>query len=523
MVATNSQSNVLDFIYQSLEKTLLSEDFEKSLSLSKNLLNQIDYKEDYKDMLLNIFFVKLLDELLNDNDLPLENFAKIIALLSFGSQSYIIKKLFLELKQKFENTENFEDYDELKEILQKKVFKDIKYAINDIYDVTDPMDVGFYYKFLQGIIYNPDIYIPGNANYLKENEKLSDVYDFSQEYSFLENEKKGKEKLITKNTEQQLSFNPLKNTQSNVIRNNTRLANMIMDGEEINQDTLDYLKQNNKFFNALLHSLYSKFLLKEMVSEDKTNKTKINLFLFIKKIADLNDKLFRESVIKLKQFLEENNSTYLEELKKELHTYIGLIQFTSNTGELIKRIFGIKEKGVESKYHIRKINDKDKEIDFNFENNPFKEMVYKFFYERGFWNRTFEKEANNQDLIKVFVYYAFEMCQFKETEIEEELEKQIANLENHLKTLGAFFKNINKEQQNIFFYTISSYVKQKQLPLLKNLSDKNKNNRTLLVKACSAFLSNFYVEKTEENMEEWKNYEELKEKIISSFQGTYRI
>lgn len=522
MVATNSQSNVLDFIYQSLEKTLLSEDFEKSLSLSKNLLNQIDYKEDYKDMLLNIFFVKLLDELLNDNDLPLENFAKIIALLSFGSQSYIIKKLFLELKQKFENTENFEDYDELKEILQKKIFKDIKYAINDIYDVTDPMDVGFYYKFLQGIIYNPDIYIPGNANYLKENEKLSDVYDFSQEYLFLESDEKEKQKLITKNTEQQLAFNPLKNIQSNIVRNNTKLANMIMDGEEINQDTLDYLKQNNKFFNALLHSLYSKFLLKEMVSEDKTNKTKINLFLFIKKLSELNDKLFRESLIKLKQFLEDNNSSYFEELKKELNTYIGLMQFATHSGELIKRIFNIKERG-EQKHRIRKINDKDKEIDFDLENNPFKEMVYKFFYERGFWNKTFEKEANNQELIKVFVYYAFEMCQFKEVENEDEMEKIIANLDNHLKTLGAFFKNINKEQQNIFFYTISSYVKQKQLPLLKNLSDKNKNNRTLLVKSCSAFLSNFYVEKTEENMEEWREYEELKEKIISSFQGIFRI
>lgn len=182
--------DVTEFIYRKLEEMLINSSDEFGLKnknniqdqaqnndqpfhIPNNILQNIETDTQYKDWVLDITFNHLGD------DIVMENFSKIIAIMTFGSQQYLVENLIKKIDGLIE--EDF-DIEETKKLFQKSLFNEIKTHVLDMYIIVDPIDLGSYYAFLQGIIYDPaSIETDYNKN-LPKNKKLSDFYDFNSEY-----------------------------------------------------------------------------------------------------------------------------------------------------------------------------------------------------------------------------------------------------------------------------------------------------------------------------------------------------
>ena len=529
---------VLNFIYSSLEKMLLTENNE----IHKNILSQIDFNNDYKDMIIKI----VIDNLEEENDYLYDNLATLIALVSFGSQSYIIKTFFSKIKEIYNEDE---DYETLKEVLQKTIVNNVKNVINEIYNIVDPVDIGNYYKFLNGIVYEPENYVQGNIYYLNENESILDFYEYNEEYEYLNDSLVEKnEKIVVKSNENNEDYN-IKNinlkhkVNLNTIRNPNKLGNMILKNEKINKDTLMYLESNNKFLNAVLHSLFSKLLLEEMVQGEK-NQNRISFLLFLKELSLIKKELFKHSVVKFRDFIKENNNDYFEVFKKDLLHNIKIIEFQKDEEFFFKKIFDINNRP-----QLRKLEEivPERELIKFDQDSAIKKDINKFFYEKGAWNKKFETEANNDETIIGFVSAAMKSCNIsksmekiesiltinKDVKSYEDLklsneesiiyENILGEIRSKSNLLGTFYKYLNLEKQRFFFFCISQYIKQGNEPTLKNYNS-HCTYKKILVTFCVSFLLNFSDLISEKSTEEEKEkYNKLKSDVMEAFTGEYQL
>lgn len=420
--------DITQFIYQKLEEMLINssdefnsknkeKDFKDFLPfhIPNNILKNIETDVQYKNWILDIVFNHLSD------DIVLENFSKIISVMTFGTQKYLIENLIKKIDSLIE--EDF-DIEDTKKLFQKSLLNEIKNNVLDMYIIVDPIDLGSYYTFLQGVVYEPNsIEVDYNKN-LPKDKKLNDFYDFNSEYEDYfnerddeEDEEKNYEKMKSNKDLEDLKYSSsisnsdsdkeskIKNDQLvketfesilslsdekkqeqaklhgnlyyKVERNTTRLTNAIFDGKQVNEETIDYMTDNHNYFNSALISVFSRFLIKELTeTKDKERlKNKEKLFYFFKNLSDGNSELFKEALVKFKKFLiEKEQKTFLnqnEQTKDEIYYLINHVHLRREDKNLVLKVFNV----------INHENKDEKEIktrsDYVFEEKKLKPKMIK--------------------------------------------------------------------------------------------------------------------------------------------------
>lgn len=375
---------------------------------NKKLLYKSNLDREIRDCLLEAY----------QETHDVEGFLRICLLLNFDSQLYLLSQVAMEEINSDEKAENWINLTEA--------------VLEDIYSIDNEEDEENKNEYLKSIktIFN------GTPEYfnLDLSEQLNEWLDFSDLYCGLEEEKEVK---------------------LNAIRNPTKLSNMVLNNEEINEDTFKYMIKNRKFFSSFSHTLYAKFLLREIISsEDHENKK--TLFRFFIKLSKQNQNLFRELVKRLKVFIRENDENYfkdiqnikdlrktVEELKKEIKAgHEVFIQLT--------KIFLSEEKEINKKEF--------------FQDNEYKTAVDDYLFKGKGWNKLFStpnSKLTKQFLNSLFTEWNYEKIEqaLKNVPVKEKgaVDSNDFEFSEHFIRAGNYFSNLSEEETMEMLKELSNY------------------------------------------------------------------
>ena len=426
---------------------------------NKKLLYKTNLDREIRDCLLKAY------EEVRD----VEGFLRICLLLNFDSQLYLLSQVAMEEISSDETAENWLNLTEA--------------VLEDIYSIDNEEDEDNKIEYLKSIktIFNGS---PEHFN-LDLSEQLSEWLDFSDLYCGLEEDKEVK---------------------LDAIRNPTKLSNMILNNEEINEDTYKYMGKNHKFFSSFSHTLYSKFLLREIInSEDHENK-KI-LFRFFIKLAKQNQNLFRELVRKLKIFIRENDETYFKDEQniKDLRKTVEELKQESKVGsevihQLVK-IFSSEEKDINRKSF--------------FEDNEYKTVVDEYLFQGKGWQKVFS--TPNEKLTKQFLNSLFSVWNFEKLDLafknaqpdeNNNIDSNSFEFSEDFIKAGNYFNTLSEEEASEMIKMLQNY---NYYLNLKRLKETHGNKYiSLIVLLIKKWLKNFKDEETE------KISEQLSDDLISA-------